>query len=209
MTIAEREAGLLKIAHVVSDTVSSEHLRVLQILAHACADETLMVVHHGSRLCRWSQRAGIPVREAGLAHAPSPWMPCFDGLADLLWRYDPDAVHIHGHDIAGAALAAARWLDLPVIFTPAAGTGGTVAAPRFRLFAGLFGRDPSRRADGLMLLEEPAAAALAASGKPVLQIPPGMPADRVVARYRALLEEIDRRTGREPRGAPPLAVRTA
>lgn len=198
----------MHVVHLVSESAGTRHLRVLQALLQHGGGGAPVVVDHGSRLRRWFCVAGIRAREARLSYAPSRWHPARGGVLDLIWREDARFVHIHGGEVAPSGIAAARWLELPVIFTPAGGTG-IPPPPRQGFFANLFRRDRLRRVDALMLVDQPAESADAmAAGRPVLTVSPGMSIGRIAIGYQALLEEIDMRIGREPVAAEwpvPLA----
>lgn len=189
----------LHVVHLVSESAGTRHLRVLQALLQHGGGGAPVVVDHGSRLRRWFCVAGIRAREARLSYAPSRWHPARGGVLDLLWEEDARFVHIHGGEVAPSGIAAARWLELPVIFTPAGGTETPAPPPRQGFFANLFRRNRLRRVDALMLVDQPVDGAIAmAAGRPVLTVSPGMSIGRITIGYQALLEEIDLRIGREP-----------
>lgn len=193
----------MRVAHVVSDDVTAEHLRVLGVLARAGGAESVVVVDHGSRLRGPLAQDGLLTRGAALSVRTRRKL-AFRALTEQLWERDLDAVHIHGHAAAPLALAAARWLDLPVVFTPGAATPAPPRRTWRQSLASLFGRDVDRQADGIMLIhrQDAAGEALRPGDRPLLRVAASADPALVVSRYRELLASIDARIGRESAAAP-------
>jgi len=195
----------LRVAHVVSDDIAPEHLRTLSVLARAGGSESLAVVDHGSPLRQWLANGGL-VTECAALSPRTRRRPAFQALTDLFWERNLDAVHIHGAAVAPLAVVAARWLDLPIVFTPALADSAPVRRPLRQRIASFLGRDVVRRADGIMLIDSQGEAASFAPGgrpdRPLLRVAPSADPALAVARYRDLLARIDARIGRVAVAAP-------